>query len=68
MGGVKRGTAAGTRERILDAATEHFRKQGLNGTSVREIAATADADPALVIRHFGPLGDRLVEKMEPPPT
>ena len=50
---MARGTAAGTRERIRTAAADLFRERGLNGASVRDIAAAADADPALVIRHFG---------------
>lgn len=48
-----RGSAASTRERIRAVAADLFRQRGLNGASVREIAAAADADPALVIRHFG---------------
>jgi AcrR family transcriptional regulator len=50
---MARGAAADTRERIRTAAAGLFRERGLNGASVREIAAAAEADPALVIRHFG---------------
>ena len=50
---MARGTAESTRERIRAAAAALFRERGLSGTSVREIAAAASADPALVIRHFG---------------
>ena len=42
-----------TRERIHEAAGMLFREHGYAGTSVRDIAARAGADPALVIRHFG---------------
>jgi AcrR family transcriptional regulator len=42
-----------TRESIRAAASTLFRQQGYAGTSVREIAALAEVDPALVIRHFG---------------
>jgi AcrR family transcriptional regulator len=41
-----------TKERILTAAQRLFRERGWSGTSVREIALAARADPALVIRHF----------------
>jgi AcrR family transcriptional regulator len=48
------GAAAGsTAERIRAAATVLFQEHGLAGTSVRQIAAAARADPSLVIRHFG---------------
>jgi AcrR family transcriptional regulator len=42
-----------TPERIRAAATVLFRERGLAGASVRQIAAAAEADPSLVIRHFG---------------
>ncbi|MGX1309656.1 AcrR family transcriptional regulator [Amorphus suaedae] len=42
-----------TRARILDAARALFAEAGYAGVSVREIAAEAGADPALVIRYFG---------------
>lgn len=38
---------------IHAAATRLFQERGFAGTTVREIAAAAGADPALVIRHFG---------------
>ncbi|WP_084780360.1 TetR/AcrR family transcriptional regulator [Planobispora rosea] len=45
-------SGSGTREAIHAAATRLFREQGYARTTVREIAAEAGADPALVIRHF----------------
>lgn len=48
-----RTTGAQTRERIRVAAAELFRAHGYAGTSVRDIASRANADPALIIRHFG---------------
>ena len=42
-----------TRERILAAARALFAREGYERTSVRAVAAEADADPALVIRYFG---------------
>src|SRR3712207_581702 len=50
---MARRTATDTRERIRSAASTLFRQQGYAGTSVREIAALAEVDPAVVIRHFG---------------
>ncbi|GHF53039.1 AcrR family transcriptional regulator [Amycolatopsis bartoniae] len=51
MARQRSGTA--TREAIRTAAARLFRAHGFAGTSVRDIAARAQADPALVIRHFG---------------
>src|SRR4051794_18970439 len=48
------GTA--TRERIRSAASALFRERGYAHTSVRDIAALAETDPALVMRHFGSKG------------
>lgn len=46
-------SASATREAIGRAARRLFNRQGYAGTSVRQIAAEAGADPALVIRYFG---------------
>jgi AcrR family transcriptional regulator len=48
-----RRTGAATREEIRSAATRLFRERGYSRTSVRDIAAQATTNPALVIRHFG---------------
>ncbi|MDP9793117.1 AcrR family transcriptional regulator [Catenuloplanes nepalensis] len=50
---TRRGSGTPTRDRIHVAAARLFRERGFAGTSVRDIAAAAEADPALVIRHFG---------------
>jgi AcrR family transcriptional regulator len=42
-----------SRVAIRDAAVRLFAHAGYAGTSVRDIAADAGVDPALVIRHFG---------------
>jgi AcrR family transcriptional regulator len=42
---------SGTRDAILDAATNLFGQRGYDGASIRAIAAAAQVDPAL-IRHF----------------
>ncbi len=56
--------AEATRERIRVAAHALFRAGGFAGTSVREIAAAAEADPALVIRYFGSKELLFLETME----
>ncbi|MBL0923406.1 MAG: TetR/AcrR family transcriptional regulator [Sphingomonadaceae bacterium] len=42
-----------TREAIFIAARRRFAAHGYDGASVRDIAADAGIDPALVIRYFG---------------
>lgn len=49
----QRRPGSATQEAIRVAATELFTRKGFAATSVREIAAAAGVDPALVIRHFG---------------
>ncbi len=49
----RRRDAAATRADILDAAKRAFTRQGYDQIGVREIAADAGVDPALVIRYFG---------------
>ncbi|MCR6711921.1 MAG: TetR family transcriptional regulator [Demequina sp.] len=41
------------RDRILAAAIELFGARGVDGTSMRDIAARAEVSPALVVHHFG---------------
>jgi AcrR family transcriptional regulator len=53
---MDRRSGTATRERIRAAASDLFREQGYAHTSVRDIAARAETDPALVIRHFGSKG------------
>jgi AcrR family transcriptional regulator len=48
-----RSSAAQTRERVLKAARLAFCGAGFEHVGVREIAASAGTDPALVIRLFG---------------
>lgn len=45
--------ATATRARILESASKLFATQGLGRTSVREIAAAAGVNAALVSHHFG---------------
>jgi len=45
--------AAATRAALLEAAKAQFAKAGYDGATLRDIAATAGADVALVGRYFG---------------
>ena len=49
----RRRDRAATRAALLEAARLRFSRQGFDGTGVREIAADAGVDPALVFRYFG---------------
>lgn len=51
-GGYPRG-AQGTRLRLLDAASELFAERGYERATVRDIAARAGANQALLFRYFG---------------
>jgi AcrR family transcriptional regulator len=62
---MARGTSAETRERIGTAAASLFAAHGYARTSVRDIATSAGADPALVIRHFGSKELLFLEVMHP---
>ncbi|MEU5238083.1 TetR family transcriptional regulator [Streptomyces lydicus] len=46
-------SAQGTRLRLLDAASELFAERGYERTTVRDIAARAGANQALLFRYFG---------------
>ncbi|WP_394835999.1 TetR family transcriptional regulator [Pendulispora rubella] len=50
---ARRVPAAETRERILAAARTRFCQAGFDQLGVRELAAVAKVDPAIVIRLFG---------------
>ncbi len=43
---------ASTRERILDASEELFRRQGMTGTGIKQILAAADAPFGSLYHHF----------------
>ena|SRR5690606_12078986 len=53
-----------SREAIREAAARLFPVRGYTGTSVRDIAAAAGVDPALVIRHFGSKEELFLEIMQ----
>ena len=46
-------TAQVTRQRLLEAALILFAEKGFDGTGIREIAAQAKANSAMVQYHFG---------------
>lgn len=53
-----------TKDAIRDAAARMFPEGGYTGTSVRDIAAAAGVDAALVIRHFGSKERLFLETMQ----
>ena len=50
---VRKTKSERTRDAILEAARTLFAEKGYDGTTVRDIAAAANIDPAMVIRYFG---------------
>ncbi|WP_375425564.1 TetR family transcriptional regulator [uncultured Friedmanniella sp.] len=59
-GATSRGRSSGrrpgpsrTRQLILDAARTAFADRGFEAVTVRQIAATAEVDPAMISHHFG---------------
>ena len=64
---VDRSRASGqdTRRRIIAAAKNLFSTRGYENVTVRDIAAAAGADPALVIRYFGSKNDLFVLVRQP---
>ncbi|MEV4176222.1 TetR/AcrR family transcriptional regulator [Nonomuraea sp. NPDC049709] len=55
---------ADTRTKLLDAALETLREQGLAGASARTIAAAAGVNQALVFYHFGSVDQLLAAACE----
>ncbi len=53
-----------TRDRIIDAALDTVRAEGLVGTSVRAIARTGGFNQALVFYHFGSVEELLLASLE----
>lgn len=53
-----------TRQRILDAALQTVRDEGLMGTSARAIARTGDFNQALVFYHFGSVEELLLAALQ----
>lgn len=57
-------TGQETRDRIIDAALETVRDEGLVGTSARAIARTGNFNQALVFYHFGSVEELLLAAIE----
>lgn len=53
-----------TRDRIIDAALETVRVEGLVGTSARAIARTGSFNQALVFYHFGSIEELLLAALQ----
>jgi AcrR family transcriptional regulator len=62
----RRPGASETRPRILGAARESFATGGFDGASIRDVAARAGVDPALVHHYFGTKQQLFVAAMEWP--
>lgn len=62
--GAPRGDSKVTRQRILAAARDLFARRGVDSVSVREIAAAAGVNHALVHRYFGAKNDIVAEILE----
>jgi AcrR family transcriptional regulator len=60
-----RAAGQATRSAIRAAATRLFAEHGFNQVSVRTIAAAAEVDPALVIRHFGSKESLFLQTLDP---
>ncbi|KMS65999.1 TetR family transcriptional regulator [Prauserella rugosa] len=58
-----RASGRSTREAIRAAASRLFRERGYARTPVRDIAALAEVNPALVIRYFGSKEELFLETM-----
>jgi AcrR family transcriptional regulator len=50
-----------TRERLMDAAVETLREEGITGTTARAIARKAEANQALIFYHFGSVANLLLQ-------
>ncbi len=56
--------SADTRQRIIDAAVETVRREGIVGTSARAIARTGGFNQALIFYHFGSVNDVLLAGLD----
>jgi AcrR family transcriptional regulator len=57
-------TPADTRQRIIDAAVETVRREGIVGTSARAIARTGGFNQALIFYHCGSVNDVLLAGLD----
>jgi AcrR family transcriptional regulator len=63
----RRPGSADTRGRVLAAARASFGERGFDGATIRDVAARAEVDPALVHHYFGSKQQLFVAAMEFPP-
>ena len=62
----RRPGVSGSREIILTAARSSFARHGYDGATIRDIAASAEVDPALVRHYFGSKEHLFVEALQFP--
>ena len=62
----RRPGVSGSRETILAAARSSFSRNGYDGATIRDIAASAGVDPALVRHYFGSKEHLFVEALQFP--
>lgn len=62
----RRPGVSGSRETILAAARSSFARHGYDGATIRDIAASAGVDPALVRHYFGSKERLFVEALQFP--
>lgn len=61
----RRSGKADTKAQILEAAQVLFAKQGLDQTTMRQIAAESEVDPALIVHYFKTKKQLFVESIAP---
>jgi AcrR family transcriptional regulator len=64
--GGRRPGSPDTRGQILDAARAEFARAGFGGTTIRNVAAAASVDPALVHHYFGSKQELFTAVLDPP--
>jgi len=57
--------SAAVKDRIRASARSLFTRNGFEATGIRDIAALAEVNPALVIRHFGSKDSLFIETVDP---
>lgn len=60
----RRDRSAATKQAIRDSARKLFTRDGFDTTGIRDIAADADVNPAIVIRHFGSKERLFIESID----
>lgn len=60
----RRDRSAAVKDEIRAAAARLFTERGFEATGIRDIAAAADVNPAIVIRHFGSKETLFIETVD----